>query len=195
MSSYAYSGPVPGGLRLNLEPSQDPPPSGGESPDHERLGVAFLTHQRELLGFARRSLGDESLAEEAVQETFVRALRARPGFDPKRGAMRPWLFSIERRIIVDLARARSAHPSQELNPNSPSAADQIEAAMLSWNVEEALRRLGPDHRLVVLEIYYRGRPSREVARRLGVPEGTVRSRLYYALQALRVSLDEMGWAG
>ncbi|HUY08128.1 MAG TPA: sigma-70 family RNA polymerase sigma factor [Candidatus Dormibacteraeota bacterium] len=183
-----------GGLRLNLEPSQDPPPSGDESLDHERLGVAFLTHRGELLGFARRSLGDESLAEEAVQETFVRALRARPGFDPKRGAMRAWLFSIERRIIVDLARARRAHPSQELDPNSLAAADQIEAAMRAWNVEEALRRLGPDHRLVVLEIYYRGRPSREVARQLGVPEGTVRSRLYYALRALRVLLDDMGWS-
>ncbi|MGA7172575.1 MAG: sigma-70 family RNA polymerase sigma factor [Candidatus Dormiibacterota bacterium] len=183
-----------GGPRLNLEPSQDPPPGGGGSPDHERLGVAFLTHRSELLGFARRSLGDESLAEEAVQETFVRALRARPGFDPKRGAMRPWLFSIERRIIVDLARARSAHPSLELDLNSPAAADQIGAAMRSWNVEEALRRLGPEHRLVVLEIYYRGRPSREVARQLGIPDGTVRSRLYYALRALRVTLDEMGWA-
>ncbi|MGC2192368.1 MAG: sigma-70 family RNA polymerase sigma factor [Candidatus Dormiibacterota bacterium] len=183
-----------GGVGLNLDPSQYLPTSGGENPDHEQLGVAFLTHQGELMGFARRALGDQSLAEEAVQETFVRALRARPGFDPKRGALRSWLFSIERRIIVDLARARTAHPAQQLDPNSPSAADQIEAAMRSWNVEAALRQLGPEHRLVVLEIYYRGRPSRELARELGVPEGTVRSRLYYALRALRAALYDMGWA-
>jgi len=192
MTSWAYSGPMTGGVGLNLDPSQDPPTKGGQSPDHEQLGVAFLTHRSELLGFARRSLGDASLAEEAVQETFVRALRARPGFDPQRGAMRTWLFVIERRIIVDLARSRRTNRAQELDPNSPSPADQIDAAMRSWNVEEALRRLRPDHRQVVLEIYYRGRPSRELARELGIPEGTVRSRLYYALRALRVSLADLG---
>lgn len=194
MSSCAYSGPMTGGVGLNLEPSQDPPAHGGENPDQEQLGVAFLTHRGELVGFARRALGDQCLAEEAVQETFVRALRARPGFDPQRRALRTWLFAIERRIIVDLARARRAHPAQQLDPNSPSAADQIEAAMRSWNVEAALRQLGPKHLLVVLEIYYRGRPSRELALELGVPEGTVRSRLYYALRALRGALDDMGWA-
>jgi RNA polymerase sigma-70 factor (ECF subfamily) len=194
MISSAYSGSVTSGLGLNLDSNQDPPSSDGETLDHEQLGIAFLTHRGELLGFARRSLGDESLAEEAVQETFVRALRARPGFDPTRGAMRPWLFTIERRIIVDLARARRAHPSQELDPNSTAATDQIDAALRSWNVEEALRRLGPEHRLVVLEVYYRGRPTRDVARELGVPDGTVRSRLYYALRALRSSLNDMGWA-
>ena len=194
MSSCAYSGPMTRGVGLHLDPGQDPLTGSGESPDHEQLGAAFLAHRGELLGFAKRSLRDDSLAEEAVQETFVRALRARPGFDPKLGAMRTWLFAIERRIIVDLARARSAHPAQELDPDVPSAADQMEAALRSWTVEEALRRLGPEHRLVVLEIYYRGRPGRDLARELGVPEGTVRSRLYYALRALRVTLDEIGWA-
>ncbi|MGH7643502.1 MAG: sigma-70 family RNA polymerase sigma factor [Candidatus Dormibacteria bacterium] len=179
-----------GGIGLNLEPGQDPRAPGDEVTDHEQLGIAFLTHRSELLGFARKSLGDQSLAEEAVQETFVRALRARSGFDPRRGAMRSWLFSIERRIIVDLARSRRAHPAQKLDPNSVAAADQLDVAMRTWNVEEALRRLSGEHRRVVLEIYYRGRSSREVARELGVPEGTVRSRLYYALRALRIALGE-----
>jgi len=195
MHSGAYSGPVSGGVGLNLEPGQDPSRHVGESPDHERLGVAFLTHRAELLGFARRTLGDESLAEEAVQETFVRALRASPGFDPQRGALRTWLFSIERHIIVDLARARTAHGAATLDPNLPEKADQLEAAVRAWNVEAALRRLGREHRLVVFEVYYRGRPCREVAQELGVPEGTVRSRLYYALRALRVALTELGWGG
>lgn len=193
MASRAYSGPMTGGLRFNPGPGQEPPQRGGENPDHEQLGVAFLTHRGEMLGFASRSLGDQSLAEEAVQETFVRALRAQPGFDPARGAMRSWLFSIERRIIVDLARGRNSHPARELDPNTPSPADQIELAMRSWSVEEALRRLAPDHRLVVLELYYRGRSSRDLARELGVPEGTVRSRLYYSLRALRVALEATGW--
>ena len=65
--------------------------------------------------------------------------------------------------------------------------------MRGWLVEEALRRLRPEHRSVVVEIYYRGRPSSEVAALLGIPEGTVRSRLFYALKALRLALDEVGW--
>jgi RNA polymerase sigma-70 factor (ECF subfamily) len=166
---------------------------GAESRDQAQLGAAFKAHRAELLGFARRSLGDAELAEEAVQETFVRALRAQHRFDPKLGAMRAWLFTIQRHVVVDLARARTSRQAQALDRDLPSATDQVEVAMRAWNVEEALRRLGPDHRRVVLEIYYRGRPSRELARQLGIPEGTVRSRLYYALRALRLTLDEMGW--
>jgi RNA polymerase sigma-70 factor (ECF subfamily) len=65
--------------------------------------------------------------------------------------------------------------------------------MRGWLVEEALRRIRPEHRAVVVEIYFRGRPSSEVADLLGIPEGTVRSRLFYALKALRLALDEVGW--
>ncbi|HVC40051.1 MAG TPA: sigma-70 family RNA polymerase sigma factor [Candidatus Dormibacteraeota bacterium] len=159
----------------------------------EELGVAFRNHRGELLGLARRSLEDGPLAEEAVQETFVRALRARRGFDARLGAMRSWLFAIERRVIVDLARARRAHRVEPLREDSATSSDQLEGALNSWNVEAALRRLGPQHQQVVLEIYYGGRSSRDLARELGVPEGTVRSRLYYALRALRGSLEELGW--
>ena len=190
-TGYAYIGSVAGILGAHQD--EDKGPASDERESRDRLGAAFEAHRAELLGFARQSLGDPELAEEAVQETFVRALRAQRGFDPELGAIRPWLFAIERHIIVDLARSRSVRQTQELDPDLPSATDQVEVAMRAWNVEEALRRLGPEHRQVVLEIYYRGRPSRELARQLGIPEGTVRSRLYYALRALRVTLDEMGW--
>lgn len=194
MTIGAYSDVVSRGLSWNRQPDQESGADADQDPDHEQLGIAFLNHRAELLGFAVRSLGAQSLAEEAVQETFVRALAARPGFDSTRGAIRSWLFAIERHVLVDLARARLAHPEGEIDPNSPSAEDQIETAMRAWQVEEALGKLGADHRQVVVEIYYRGRPSRELARELGIPEGTVRSRLYYALQALRVSLRDMDLA-
>lgn len=194
MTNGAYSGVMTPGLGLNL-PQDEPGTGARERVDHERLGIAFLTHRSELLGFANRSLGDRSLAEEAVQETFVRALRANPGFDPRRGTIRTWLFAIQRHVLVDLARTRRAHPVQEIDANSPSAEDHIEVAMRAWQVEQALTLLGAEHRQVVLEIYYRGRPSRDVARQLGLPEGTVRSRLYYALRALRAALNEMDGSG
>ncbi len=65
--------------------------------------------------------------------------------------------------------------------------------MLGWQVEEAIRRLRPEHRQVLIETYYRGRVARDMALELGIPEGTVRSRLFYALRSLRLVLDEMGW--
>jgi RNA polymerase sigma-70 factor (ECF subfamily) len=60
-------------------------------------------------------------------------------------------------------------------------------------VEEALRKLRPDHRDVLIETYYRARPYAEVAADLGIPVGTVKSRVFYALRALRLALDELGW--
>ena len=72
-------------------------------------------------------------------------------------------------------------------------ADEIDRAILGWQVEEAMRRLTHDHQVVLAEVHLRGRPIADVAAALGVPAGTVKSRVYYALRALRVALDELGW--
>jgi RNA polymerase sigma-70 factor (ECF subfamily) len=165
----------------------------GELADEQGLTAAFTAHGGELYGYARRALGDSGLAEEAVQETFARAWRARDRFDPTLGGIRAWLFAIERRIIIDLARKRAVRSADRLPHEPPPEHSDLEEAMRGWLVEEALRRLRPEHRSVVVEIYYRGRPSSEVATLLGIPEGTVRSRLFYALKALRLALDEIGW--
>ena len=74
-----------------------------------------------------------------------------------------------------------------------SEGDPFDRALVAWQVEEALRKLGEDHRRVLVETYYRARPYAEVAAELGIPEGTVKSRVYYALRALRLTLEEMGW--
>ena len=165
----------------------------GELADERGLTAAFTAHGGELFGYARRALGDSGLAEEAVQETFVRAWRARDRFDPTLGNIRAWLFAIERRIIIDLVRKRAVRSPDRLLRETPPEESDLEQAMRGWLVEEALRRLRPDHRSVVVEIYYRGRPCHEVAILLGIPEGTVRSRLFYALKALRLALEEIGW--
>ena len=158
--------------------------------------AAYTAHGAELFGFALSSLGDRSLAEEAVQETFLRAWRAADRYDPTIASLRTWLFAIMRNVTIDLARARAARPPLAgEEPNEAAAEDTLERAMLSWQVEEALRRVGADHRRVLVEVYYRGRRYAEVARELGVPEGTVKSRVYYGLRALRLALEEMGWSG
>lgn len=153
---------------------------------------AYAAHAAELYGFAVRSLADPGLAEEAVQETFLRAWRAGERFDPQIGSLRTWLFAILRNVVIDLGRARAARPSVAEGGVEPSV-EPFDEALLSWQIEEAMRRIGGDHRRVLVETYYRGRPYAEVAEELGVPEGTVKSRVYYGLRALRVVLEEMGY--
>jgi len=176
------------------------PTAGGAGPapsvaDEEGFDRAFVDYRQELTGLARRALGSTHLAEEAVQETYVRAWRSRDRFDPALGSLRTWLFSIERHLLIDTARARERAQTRdsEQAASSEAVTDSIENAMVSWQVEEAVRHLSDDHRTVIVEIYFRGRTSRETADRLAIPEGTVRSRLFYALKALRLTLQETGW--
>jgi RNA polymerase sigma-70 factor (ECF subfamily) len=153
---------------------------------------AYAAHATELYGFAMRSLGDPGLAEEAVQETFLRAWRAGDRFDPQLGSLRTWLFAILRNVVIDLGRARSARPRVAETGVEPSV-EPFDEALLAWQVEEGLRRISDEHRRVLVETFYRGRPYAEVAAELGVPEGTVKSRVYYGLRALRVALEEIGY--
>lgn len=153
---------------------------------------AYAAHAGELYGFAVRSLGDSGLAEEAVQETFLRAWRAGARFDPQIGSLRTWLFAILRNVVIDLGRARASRPVVAEGGIEPSV-EPFEEALLSWQVEEAMRRIGEQHRRVLVETYYRGRPYAEVAAELGVPEGTIKSRVYYGLRALRIALEEIGY--
>jgi len=166
--------------------------------DEHGIRAAYSAHAGEMFGFAVRSLHDRGLAEEAVQEAFVRAWRFGDRFDPQLGTVRAWLFAILRHVVIDIARARAIWPEPVADAAIEQAAgvspeDRLDQALLAWQIEEALRRIGEDHRRVVLETYYRGRPYAEVAAELGIPEGTVKSRVYYALRALRLALEEMGW--
>ncbi len=159
----------------------------------ETLQSAYMDHRGELLGFARRSLRDVQLAEEAVQETFARAWRSWGSFDPALGAIRAWLFAIERRVIIDLSQQRSARATVPLEHEPVAYGDEFEQAMMGWQVEEAIRRLRPQHRYVLVKTYFHQRSCQELAKELGIPEGTVRSRLFYALRSLRLTLNELGW--
>jgi RNA polymerase sigma-70 factor (ECF subfamily) len=167
--------------------------------DEGGIRAAYSAHAGEMFGFAVRSLHDHGLAEEAVQEAFVRAWRFGDRFDPQLGTVRAWLFAILRHVVIDIARARAVWPEPasdatiERASERVSPEDRLDQALLAWQIEEALRRIGDDHRRVVIETYYRGRPYAEVAADLGIPEGTVKSRVYYALRALRLALEEMGW--
>ena len=163
----------------------------------EQVREAYRAHSGELFGFACRSLGDRDGAEEAVQECFLKAWRSRDSFDPALGSERTWLFAILRNVLVDMARSDSRRPAgtplEQSSDRIPSAEQPFERAMLAWQVEEALRRIGERHRQIVIETCIRGRPYAEVAAALGVPEGTIKSRVYYGLRAMRDAMEELGY--
>lgn len=164
-----------------------------EAADETGLREAFLVHGGELFGFARRSLNSTERAEDAVQETFTRAWRSRSRFDSSLGSLRTWLFAIERRVILDLNSQQVKHRTDPLEPGTePVSEDHVEKAMLGWQMESAISRLDPEHRLVVVEMYFNGRSGREIAELYAIPEGTVRSRAFYALRMLRLLLEEGG---
>jgi RNA polymerase sigma-70 factor (ECF subfamily) len=156
---------------------------------------AYSAHAGELYGFAVRSLGDFGMAEEAVQETFVRAWRAGDRYDPELGSLRTWLFAILRNVVIDLGRARAGRPTPSDTEPVELAHEPLEQLLVSWQVEEALRRIGEAHRQALVETYLRGRSYADVAAELGVPEGTIKSRVYYGLRALRNAMEEMGYDG
>ena len=170
--------------------------------DAEWVAAAYAAHGRELSRFAVRSLGDNGLAEEAVQTTYLRAWRAAARYDESLGSLRTWLFAILRNVVVDMARARRVRPAladqptvEQTSDRWPASETDVDRMLVAWQVEEALRRLSADHRGALIEIYFRSRSYDEVALEFGIPTGTVKSRVYYALKALRLALEELGWNG
>lgn len=167
----------------------------------DAVRAVYAAHGAELYRFALRALGDRGLAEEAVQETFVRAWQAAERFDERLGSLRTWLFAILRNVVIDLARARAVRPPLavasmpgDATASAATDGDELDRLLLAWQVEEALRRVSPEHRVVLLEVHCRGRSYAEVAAELGVPAGTVKSRVFYGLKAMRLALEELGWS-
>jgi RNA polymerase sigma-70 factor (ECF subfamily) len=201
-------GAAPGGTGfadgLNRRAAGDVPhgvPDAGTAPRSERVAdeafvrALYAEHGGALLRHALHlASGDRQRAEDLVQETIVRAWR-HPEALAGRPA-RPWLFAVARNLAVDSYRARQARPPEtgqaalELVPSD----DDADRTLESWAVADALASLRPDHRRVIVETYYRGCSVAEAAATLGIPPGTVKSRTFYALKALKLALQERGLA-
>jgi RNA polymerase sigma-70 factor (ECF subfamily) len=152
-------------------------------------------HAGALWGYCLSLTGhDHARAEDVVQETLLRAWRNRDVLERPGAAVRGWLFTVARNILIDEWRTRR-HRSESTVAEVPEVKDtddHTDQLLLSWVVAEALTKLSPEHRAVLLECYYGGRSVADAAQRLGVPEGTVKSRTHYALRALKLALEEMG---
>jgi RNA polymerase sigma-70 factor (ECF subfamily) len=156
----------------------------------------YAAHAAPIHAFAYRATGDRQAAEEIVQDTFVRAWRSMDRFDPQRAELRAWLFAIARNLTVDYFRRKGARPStpttQDRLEREAGGSSDIDRAVEVWQVADALDRLSVAHREAIVEIHLRGASIAETAARLGVPPGTVKSRVYYGLKALRLVLEETG---
>jgi RNA polymerase sigma-70 factor (ECF subfamily) len=159
----------------------------------QRMQALYDAHSGALFGaLLRWTAGDWQAAEDLVQETMLRAWR---NLDSLRGdptTLRPWLLTVARRVAIDALRARAARPPEsEVDPleRMPGPGESYEQVLNRQLVVDGLAGLSPDHRAALMHVYILDQTVPQAARSLGVPEGTVKSRVHHALKAIRATLD------
>lgn len=159
--------------------------------DRDRaLPDLYRRYERRLFTFGMRLLGDTGLAEELVQETFLRVWRTADRFDPLRGTVSAFLFAIARRLAIDLWRRPSSRPLPQEPEPDPGQDETFEHLLLRLSVRDALDSLSDAHREVLELSYHADLTQTEIASRLGISVGTVKSRTYHALRAFRGAVQE-----
>jgi len=157
------------------------------------MAAAHAAYHARLLARARRIVVDPDLAEDVVQEAFLRAWRACSSFDPAGGPLVNWLLVITANTAIDMVKARLRRPPLASGPaseNAPAAGiNDIDLLILRSQLRQALSSIGAHHRDAVVETVLRDRPYADLAAELGVTPGTLRTRVHYGLRRLRCLLE------
>jgi RNA polymerase sigma-70 factor, ECF subfamily len=161
------------------------------------LSALYDRYSRTVFGVGLNLLGDRSLAEELVQEVFLRVWRSSRTFDPSRGSFSTWLYRVTRSCALDLYRKRASRvrPVPDGDPYIATARDSsngpqevVDESWLSWRVSSALEVLDAAHREVIELAYFGGLSQREISERTDMPLGTVKTRTASAFKSLRAEL-------
>jgi RNA polymerase sigma-70 factor (ECF subfamily) len=162
--------------------------------DEAALAELYDRFGRVAYGLALRIVRDTTLAEDAVQDAFLTAWRTAASFDPGRGKTSTWLLTLVHRRAVDVVRREERRRADPLDAEPLAGGESTDetAELLAERrrVQGALAELQPDQRQALELAYYGGLTQSELAERLGVPLGTVKSRMYVALARLRDLLAE-----
>jgi RNA polymerase sigma-70 factor, ECF subfamily len=168
------------------------------SPEVEAaLSALYDRYGRTVFGVGLKFLGDRSLAEELVQEVFLKVWRSSRTYDASRSSFSTWLYRITRSAASDMHRKRARNVRQVpdgdphfavLRDASPGPQEVLDDSWLSWRVSRAMEGLGEAHREVIELAYFRGLSQREISLQTGIPLGTVKSRASSALKRLRAGL-------
>jgi RNA polymerase sigma-70 factor (ECF subfamily) len=165
------------------------------SGDPDAVRDVYRAYGRNVYAVAYKILGDRGLAEEATQQAFLKAWRAAGSFDQSR-ELGPWLASIARRTAIDVYRreaVRVADPLDTVSPGDPALSTEPEQATLydAWEVRQAVDELPPDEQEIVRLQHFEGLTHAEIAARLTVAVGTVKSRSFRAHKRLAALLGHL----
>ena len=161
------------------------------------ISTLYDRYSRTVFGVGLNILGDRSMAEELVQEVFLKVWRSSRTFDPSRGSFSTWLYRVTRSVALDLYRKRShrIRPVPERDSHIATARDSsagpqevVDESWLSWRISRTLDALDAPCREVIELAYFGGFSQREISRRTGIPLGTVKTRTARAFKSLREEL-------
>ena len=159
--------------------------------DRQAFEDLYSRYARPVFGLALRRLGDHARAEDAVQETFTSIWRSAKSYRRDRGPGAPWLYAVARNAIVDRGRARPEPVAETPDEPSPDAGppDRAEQSWVQWRIHRALEELPEREREVIALAYWSDLSQSEVAEKLGIPLGTVKTRTRAALAHLAEALE------
>jgi RNA polymerase sigma-70 factor (ECF subfamily) len=172
-----------------------PGPDAAQQAGEDMLREMYEHDRTVLFSYVLRlTRGDAQHAEDIVQETMLRAWQNARKLGARRAQLRPWLATVARNVFIDAHRRLSSRP-QETDAEAIEyvpVADESDNVLASIAITNAMTGLSAAHREVLVELYYRGKTLQDTAATLGIPVGTVKSRAYHALRALKVILEERG---